>query len=663
MAVLHVLLLVLQLSAGQQDRLPQNKFDLPRLREMLRDAQHPRQQSQAALLLIQNPNPEAAEIIQTILRQVDSPEAFCAIASAIRISRDTRFLKEIFVALHSAQPLVRAASAECLTELADDALMARLQTLLDNPKVELEVRQTIARALARSTKKSAVDTLVGQLANPDTIMRQTAADALATLTGMSYGLDVDRWNAWWREHHNLSSEEWLAYRLTYQVCRSQRLEAELERARKMIVHLHEQLYARLSPGDRFNHIQVMAESEEAAVRALAVNWSADLLVSAEGPGQRVVVETLLRLSHDGDREVKRAAILALGRVRSPRAFDRLCQVMEHASPGLRAAAARALGQAARLSGPEAEARQRQVIPILQKALDDPALEVVIEAAESLGGLGVPEAGPVLTVLLHHTSEPVRQTAALALERVADISMLDGLFAALDDPAVAVRFSILGALERAGGDGRGLSESQLARLTSRVEALFVKDADPGVRSRAATVLGNCGSAAVLPVLWGRVLASEENRVQEKAWAAMIDVLSRSGSLELIGEWDRMLADTVQKARRLQLWSEVYVRWQKLPGRKGDLKAVLENLIQIEVDQGKWSAALPLLRELLAYQAADGDLSKRGTWLILVGQQAWKDGNRTETIRILEEARPLLPKVSPTMAKEFERLEKQTKSSKL
>ena len=77
-----------------------------------------------------------------------------------------------------------------------------------------------------------------------------------------------------------------------------------------------------------------------------------------------------------------------------------------------------------------------MIPALQKALDDPSLEVVVEAAESLGTLGAPEAGPVLTVLLRHPSRSARQTAALALERVADVGVLDGLLQALDDPETA-----------------------------------------------------------------------------------------------------------------------------------------------------------------------------------------------------------------------------------
>src|SRR5206468_5209242 len=130
---------------------------------------------------------------------------------------------------------------------------------------------------------------------------------------------------------------------------------------------------------------------------------------------------------------------------------------------VRAAAARSLAQQARGTGPEALALQRQVVPVLQKALEDPALEVVVEAAEDLGTLGVAEAGPVLTALLRHPSEPVRQTAAQALERVADATVVDGLLETLDDPAVAVRFSLVGALGHAAADDRSLKDAQRAKL--------------------------------------------------------------------------------------------------------------------------------------------------------------------------------------------------------
>ncbi|TMQ32256.1 MAG: HEAT repeat domain-containing protein, partial [Planctomycetota bacterium] len=121
--------------------------------------------------------------------------------------------------------------------------------------------------------------------------------------------------------------------------------------------------------------------------------------------------------------------------------------------------------------------------------------------------------------------------ALALERVADVSVLDGLLQALDDPEATVRFSLVGALAHAAGDGHALTDIQRLRLLGRLEGVLLRDADPGVSSRAATVMAECGSASVLPILWQRLLANEDPRVQDKAWTAMIEIIIRSGNLEL------------------------------------------------------------------------------------------------------------------------------------
>src|SRR5262249_4122146 len=153
-------------------------------------------------------------------------------------------------------------------------------------------------------------------------------------------------------------------------------------------------------------------------------------------GQRAITELLLRLTDDSAVDVQRPAILALGRILEPRALDRLRVLMGASRPEVRAAAARALTQQASLPRPEkpelTRQIERQVVPELQKALEDPALEVVVEAAEDLGSLGLPEAAPVLIGLLKHPSEPVRQAAAQALERISDAAILGELLAALDD---------------------------------------------------------------------------------------------------------------------------------------------------------------------------------------------------------------------------------------
>jgi hypothetical protein len=281
---------------------------------------------------------------------------------------------------------------------------------------------------------------------------------------------------------------------------------------------------------------------------------------------------------------------------------------------------------------------------------------VVEAAEALGELGALEAGPVLTGLLRHSSAHVRQTAAQALERVADASVLDGLLKGLDDPGGMVRFSLVGALGRAAGDGRSLNAEQRERLVSRLVGLLQHDPDLGVRGRAATVLGECASSAVLGTLWECVRTSEEGRVQEKAWSAFVEVVARSGNPALLSEWDRRLADSGQGSRRLQLLGEVAEQWQKRTETKAAAGRVQEALVQAQLDLGKWSLAFPLVRELLVRPGNEAEQEQRLRWLLAIGQQALKEGNRPEALRVAQEAQPFLTE-GAKLAEDFERLRKE------
>jgi HEAT repeat protein len=379
---------------------------------------------------------------------------------------------------------------------------------------------------------------------------------------------------------------------------------------------------------------------------------------------------LLRLSYDGNAGVQRAAVLALGRVPDPRALEQLQRLLREGTSSVRSAAAHALAQRALAKTPElgpdgqpAAANTelvRQVVPLLQKALDDPALEVVVAAAENLGSLGVPEAGPVLIVLLRHHSESVRQTAAQALERVADTAVLDGVLAGLDDSSMAVRFGLVGALGRIAGEGRRLTDAQRSRILTRLEDLLLRDPDVGVRSRAATVIGQTGAQVELPFLWRRLQAPQDGRVQEKTWAAMIEIIARSGNLELVRQWDHTLADADHTARRLEMLAEISERWKKVEKTRPLAIEVAEVLVQAMLDQGKWAQALPLVRELLDRPCDATELDRRLTWLLKVGDRALAEGNRTEALRVVREAQPFLPR-SNGMALEFEKLERRAKAN--
>jgi HEAT repeat protein len=650
----RLLLLHLALLIAVADTWAAPPTDPARLRELLHNRESPRGQSQAALLLVQSPSSDAEEIVHEGLRQTDAVDVFSALATAVRLEHDGRFRDDLLAALIGGPPAIRQEAAAALAPTADARVVLRLQALAEDAKHDLPVRQAALWVLGHCGRKSAVVVLLDQLSNENETLRRDAAAALAELTGVAYGVHVARWRAWWEKHKDLDNERWLEERLAYQTSRAHRLEGDLERAKAQVVRLHQQLYARLPLADRLGHVQTLLEHEDPGVRALAVGWSAELLPGADTVGQRVLTDLLLRLSRDGQADVQRAAVLALGRVADDRAFDRLRHLLQRGCEAVRVAAARALTQQAR-GGPEASARQRQVVPILQKALEDSSLEVVVEVAEDLGVLGAPEAGPVLAVLLRHPSGPVRQAAAQALERVADLNVLDGLLEALDDAVATVRFSLVGALGHAAGDGQTLSEAQRTRLLTRLEGALIRDADPGVRSRAATVLGECGPPAALPALWRRVQAAEENRVQEKSWAALIEILARVGSLELLQEWDHRLAEAKQEPRRLQLLEEIAARWSRREDTKTLAGTVLEALVQTQLEQGKWAAAFPVIRELLTRPGADGEMDKRLRWLLQVGEQALKEGNRSEALRAVQEAQPYLAR-RKSLAGDFEKLEK-------
>jgi HEAT repeat protein len=638
------------------DPAPGPAQDVARLREVLYSRDHPRNQGQAALLLVQDRSAEAAAVVRQGLRQTDAPEVFLALAGALRLGRDRRFAGALLAALSSAKPAVRQAAAETLACLADADLVARLRAVAADSGAEMAARQAAFVALGRSGRQDAVPVLIEQLASESESLCQAAAEALADLTGQNLGTDPDPWRRWWEQHKDLPAGRWLEERLAYQTERARRLEGDLDHARGQVVRLHQQLHARLPAADRLSHIQELVEEDDPAVRGLAVGWSVELLPTVDALGQRALADVLLRLAQDGSAEVQCRAVLALGRVADPRGLDRLCGLLERARPAVRAAAARSLAQLARGTGPEAAARQKQVVPVLQRALGDQALEVVVAAAEELGALGVPDAAPVLACLLRHPSAPVRLAAAQALEQVAVPAVIVGLLDALDDPAVTVRFSLVGALGRAAGDGKSLTEAEHARLLDRLEQVLVRDADPGVRSRAATVLGECGSPALLPLLWQRVLVAEDPRVGEKAWSALVEIVARSVNPELLGEWDRTLAEAKQGSRRVQMLAEVCGRWQKRPEAREALTAARERLVQAYLDQGKWAAAWPLVRELLnaPEKGSSADVRRRLRWLLTVGVQALREGNHAEARRVIEEAQPYLGG-QKSLAAEFDRLQ--------
>jgi HEAT repeat protein len=96
--------------------------------------------------------------------------------------------------LNSDRSSVRAATVAGLASLGAgyaDVLLTRLPQERDT-----QVRIELARGLQKLKALKAVGPLIEWLADPDVEIRAAALQALGTLTGMSFGLDREKWAVW-----------------------------------------------------------------------------------------------------------------------------------------------------------------------------------------------------------------------------------------------------------------------------------------------------------------------------------------------------------------------------------------------------------------------------------------------------------------------------------
>jgi len=634
--------------------------DVARLRELLYNRQEPQEQSQAALLLVQSTSADAADLVREGLRRWDRPDVFQALASAIRLQRDRRFSDSLLKALASEQPALRAAAGEALARLDSVVVIHRLLGIAEDPATSTGARQAAAMALGKSGQKSAITALLGLLSSDNAALRETAQTALEELTGQDFGPNPSAWQEWWQNHKDLNDVEWLLCRSGLFADRSRRLQGELARAEAEVLRLHQQLYGRTPRADRVNHFRALSQNEYATVRAQTVAWIVDTLPDATAAEVKPLADILLALSDDGVEAVQRQAVLALEKIDDPRAFERLLALLQSGSVNVRAAAARSLG---RYRCPQTSSTTEisgRAIAALEKALSDPSLTVVAEAVESMGSLGVPEAAPIVAGLLRHPADPVRQAAARALEQVANVQTLDALASGLEDPVPSVRFNVVGAMAKL-GQGDALTEAQKQDLLKRLEQVLVRDGDPGVRSRAATVLGDLGTPAQLSLLWQRVTATEDNRVQLKAWTAMIDILSRSANWSLVSQWEQLLANQKETARRTELLQELRSRWAKNEAARQHLDVLTATLIQSLLAQRRWAQATPLIIDLARKAPTDAELQKRLRWLIVAGTQALEDRKALEVAQMLRDVEDLLPRAGGELGVEFDALRQRIQKS--
>src|SRR5438132_1403935 len=345
--------------------------------------------------------------------------------------------------LTDAEPLVRTAAAEALQHVADDAALAALVRLLEEPAH----RDTAAAVLGRLKDPGALEPLVTMLKSQDATARRMAAEALEQLADPR------------------SADAWI------EAMGDPTLRVIASRSLKHIAELRERIEGILNGLRDIEDTVALEEARVGVVMnliALGRPAVADLLVALEDEhwmvrevaaqalgliGELRAVEPVLRTAKGGgpgcpDRGRHRMS------GETDRRIEQLLAALRDDNEALRDHAVASLGQLGaaaieRLINLFADedrvireaARQAVVqvgagaVPALLESLRDDDWAVREQAAVALGSLNDERAIPPLIAAVKDRDGAVRQAAVLALEKLRDPRAVDGLIEALLDQTV------------------------------------------------------------------------------------------------------------------------------------------------------------------------------------------------------------------------------------
>jgi HEAT repeat protein len=171
---------------------------------------------------------------------------------------------------------------------------------------------------------------------------------------------------------------------------------------------------------------------------------------------------------------------------------------------------------------------RQAMPLLVKALDDPDAKTRIYVLWALGTLGDPAARAPLAAALADHDPGIRKTAAFALGELGDRAAVPQLAPLLDDAVADVRWNTALALARLGSDaGVPVLETMLdRRLLAQVPNITREQQEEAMTS-AVRALAVVGRPAELRPLLDRLAAADPSlKVRQAAIDAQKALAARA-----------------------------------------------------------------------------------------------------------------------------------------
>jgi len=450
-------------------------------------ASTPIQREEAARRLVSRSSKEADDVLLRVLKEFGNRDGQIAVARALASdpTPEPAFIAPLSEQLGSGAVLTEAVAQALVTFKGNDAVRQTLVNYATNPTYLLDARVGIISAMGKLVDKAAAGSLIEIVNSDDNArIRDGARDALAEMTGLPRGRDVQEWNQWWDQNKGKTEEQWskdlLRYNASARADLNKRLSKMMEDAAQ---HLRESYRTAANDAEKSKLLSTYLQSDSEDIRLLGVRLVRDesALFRAVPPA---VFDQLKKMVGDSASSVRREVAITLGTAGVGAVEALLTQLAQERDAMVRQELVLALGPSHDL---------RAVDPLLA-ALNDPIYEVARSAADALGALTGELRKP--------------ENAALAARVAAELGRR------LDELKVTPSTTALrrGLVYTMASLGHPSSRERLQRLAGPAEP------EEGIRKNAVRGLGMIGNPASMLFITS-ALEDRSKLVQVEACKAM------------------------------------------------------------------------------------------------------------------------------------------------
>lgn len=164
-----------------------------------------RQWSAVTLGYMTDPGPEATAAVAEALAKEKKPEAKAAMIRALGRFKHKEAADLILKSLNDKDMVVRMEVAYAMGKIQHDGALTPLITLLRDPV--WQVRVQALESMAKFNNPDIIPVLIKRLPKENGRLREDILQKLGDMTGQDFGVDHQKWTAWWNDNEDALRKE------------------------------------------------------------------------------------------------------------------------------------------------------------------------------------------------------------------------------------------------------------------------------------------------------------------------------------------------------------------------------------------------------------------------------------------------------------------------